>query len=128
MSWNYVQICGRYDHPNANSNGVILEHRLVMSEYLGRPLEDDELVHHCDHNRKHNEIENLELALRGGGPENHNAIHNTGKTFLTFTCPACNTEFLREKRNAHPNTTPCCTRSCAGKWSHIKKAAVAESV
>jgi hypothetical protein len=122
MSWDYVQICGRHDHPNANNNGVILEHRLVMSDYLGRPLEDDEIVHHCDSNQRHNEIENLELTLRGGCPENHNAIHNgTGRTFLSFICPACNIEFLREKGNAHPNTTPCCSRSCSGKWSHIKR-------
>jgi len=40
------------------------EHILVMEEYLGRPLEKGEIVHHVDDNKQHNEIENLELCLR----------------------------------------------------------------
>lgn len=26
--WDYIQLCGYHGHPNANNNGVILEHRL----------------------------------------------------------------------------------------------------
>ena len=40
------------------------EHVIVMEEYLGRPLENDEVVHHLDENKQYNAIENLELCLR----------------------------------------------------------------
>ena len=45
-------------------NGGILEHRKVMEEYLGRPLEPNEIPHHCDGNKLNNDIENLELVLK----------------------------------------------------------------
>lgn len=34
------------DHPQANNNGYVLEHRLVMEEMRGRYLEPNEQVHH----------------------------------------------------------------------------------
>lgn len=49
------------DHPHANRNGYIREHRLVMEKNLGRHLLPDEVVHHKDENKQNNHPDNLEL-------------------------------------------------------------------
>lgn len=59
-------------HPNAHSNGYVPEHRLVMEFHLGRYLENFELVHHIDRNKKNNAIENLEVVTI----EQHRRLHN----------------------------------------------------
>lgn len=48
-------------HPKSNKEGYIMEHDLIMECYIGRWLKDDEIVHHINHNRSDNRIENLKL-------------------------------------------------------------------
>ena len=54
------------NHPNADSHGYVREHRLLMSEALGRPLSDDEVVHHLDDNHQNNSLDNLKLYRTNG--------------------------------------------------------------
>jgi hypothetical protein len=49
------------DHPNAWKNGDIFEHVFIMSEFLNRPLQKGETVHHKNGIKSDNRVENLEL-------------------------------------------------------------------
>lgn len=54
-------------------NGYVLRHRLVMAQHLGRCLEAWEIVHHKDHDRGNDALDNLELIQR--------ATEHHGETF-----------------------------------------------
>jgi hypothetical protein len=47
--------------PMSRKDGYIMEHRLTMAWWVGRPLTRSECVHHLDHNPLNNALTNLEL-------------------------------------------------------------------
>ena len=55
-------------------SGYIKLHRLVMAEYLQRPLREEEIVHHVNGDLNNNKIENL-LFMKNQG--RHVGYHNT---------------------------------------------------
>jgi hypothetical protein len=47
--------------PMARKDGYVMEHRLVMAQWIGRCLSRTEVVHHIDHSTRNNGRDNLEL-------------------------------------------------------------------
>lgn len=62
---NYVSVKYVRCPPNlismARADGYVMEHRLVMAQWIGRPLIRVECVHHADHQPLNNARTNLEL-------------------------------------------------------------------
>ena len=60
------------DHPNADRQGFLFQHRLVAECYLGRLLTKKEQVHHKNGDRQDNRWENLEVMSQ----QEHYAHHH----------------------------------------------------
>jgi hypothetical protein len=69
------------DHPKANLNGYVMEHRLILEESLGRELRWDEVVHHKNGIKTDNRAENLEVM----SVTDHRKIHMNALPKL-YTC------------------------------------------
>lgn len=59
------------DHPAATHDGYVMKHRLIMERKINRYLTEDEVVHHINHVRDDNRIENLQLMTK----HDHMSLH-----------------------------------------------------
>ena len=96
---------------------LVGEHRVVMARKLGRKLRPGEVVHHKNHVRDDNRIENLELKTN----ETHSREHSIERApkWITLKCPECGRTFqklpskvrfaLKKKKEIY------CSRSCVGR-------------
>lgn len=64
----------KYKKMRVNGKQVSV-HRYVMEQHIGRPLLITEYVHHKNHDRFDNRIENLEIM----SPKEHAQHHNIGR-------------------------------------------------
>lgn len=48
-------------HPKVHKDGYVMLHTVVMERHIGRYLKQNEVVHHINHDREDNRIENLKL-------------------------------------------------------------------
>jgi len=56
-------------------------HRLIMEEYLGRPLLTSEEIHHKDENKRHNDPSNFDIKSKA----DHANYHSDGSYFPSQT-------------------------------------------
>lgn len=103
-------------HRAEKGSGMVYEHIYLAEKYIGRPLEEQEVVHHEDRDRSNNSEENLFVFKT---QEDHNRYHATGKMIkldngsyispiVIKTCKNCGKEFQPEKY-----VQEYCNKSCA---------------
>lgn len=118
----YCQKDGRKMVYDKDKKQVVPYARYLMEQHLGRKLNDDEEVHHIDHDKTNDVIENLEVANSTEHRKHHNPLkykdtiehcYICGKSF-TFTAKQhCN---KYRERNRKPDTVDkyFCSRRCSG--------------
>ncbi len=96
------------DHPLANSNGYVYEHRLVACEKWGIFVVQNMQVHHKDGDRSNNKIENLEIiniskhtSMHQRGPDSKQRIIGDPNPILKCAC-VCGSKLLKYDTRGRP--------------------------
>lgn len=88
MSAGYVGVYVYKNDPMrvmAGATGYVMEHRLVVARYLGRPLERHETIHHINGIKTDNIIENLQLRSGQHGSGVVHRCQDCGSTNIKST-------------------------------------------
>ncbi|MEI8129497.1 MAG: HNH endonuclease [bacterium] len=127
MLWEIQKIVskGHYNyavvpnHPKAIKYGYVLEHRVIVENNLNRILNDDEVIHHINENKKDNRIENLEVTSKSEHTSHHGK--QKGRLYLKLKCPWCQSTFNKPKNQSHLQKPgqrySTCSQICRGKFS-----------
>lgn len=86
-----IYMCNGYEeiylpnHHKAKKNGGVSVHIMVAEEMLGRPLNNEEEVHHIDGNRENNNPDNLMVfASKSDHITYHKVINNNNSDYVLY--------------------------------------------
>lgn len=118
----YCQKDGRKMVYDKDKKQVVPYARYLMEEYLGRKLRENEEVHHKDHDKTNDVIENLEVINSTEHRKHHNPLkykdtieqcYVCGKSF-TFTAKQHSNKYKERKRKPDTVDKYFCSRKCSG--------------
>lgn len=107
------------DHPHRTNDGYVMQHRLVMERAIGRVLSPAEQVHHINHVRNDNRLENLRLMSDVSEHRVHHAYYEPAP------CGTCGREVLRSIAHRRRWSRAFCGRRCAAVAGSAANAAKA---
>ncbi len=104
---------------NIRINGrVMLEHRHIIEQKIGRELKEKERVHHINGDKLDNRPENLVILSN----RRHTAYHNTGKLepiWAFTTCLYCGKVIERRIKKMKERPHSFCNRECYRLGAHL---------
>ena len=108
-------------HPHATKHGYVMQHRLVMEQAIGRYLRPDEQVHHRNHVRDDNRLDNLELMASVTEHRAHHAYYEDA------SCGQCGTPLTRSIAHRRRWSRAFCSRRCAAFAASAANSAAAKT-
>lgn len=72
-------------HPRAHKDGYVMLHTVIMERALGRYLDNNEVVHHINHNRSDNEVGNLMIMDKREHARHHMMERNNKRRDALLT-------------------------------------------
>jgi len=93
-------------------------HRWLLSQHLGKPLDENLTVDHINGDKTDDRVENYQLLPRS----EHSALDTKRVKLVNLTCPMCGKKHQRTPRKIREKSkagkrADFCSRRCAGRYS-----------